>query len=174
MNDRLTFRLIFGVTAVVLVAVVLLHLVPKPATMPAFAAYLPGLNATLNGTCTALLLASFACIKNGKVTAHKRINIVAFALSTVFLLSYVAYHAVAPEAKFPAGNPWRPFYLTILISHICLAAVVLPLVQVSFYRGLNNQIAQHRRIVRWAFPIWLYVTITGVLVYVMISPYYRF
>jgi putative membrane protein len=86
----------------------------------------------------------------------------------------VTYHYFADETKFPAGNPLRSIYLIILTSHIILAALVLPLILISFYRGLNMQVPQHKKIVRWAFPIWLYVTITGVIVYLMISPYYKF
>ena len=84
------------------------------------------------------------------------------------------YHYFADETKFPADNPLRPVYLTILASHIILAAIVLPLILISFYRGLNLHVPQHKAIVRWSFPIWLYVTITGVIVYLMISPYYKF
>jgi putative membrane protein len=92
----------------------------------------------------------------------------------LFLVSYVAYHWMADETKFPLDNPLRPVYLTILISHIILAAVVLPLVLISFWYGLNNKVEQHRKMTRFSFPIWLYVTTTGVIVYFMISPYYPF
>lgn len=105
---------------------------------------------------------------------HKKLNITACVISTVFLLSYVAFHAFGVETRFPADNPLRPLYLTILISHIILAAFVLPLVLLSLYRGLTNQISSHKKITRWAYPIWLYVTTTGVIVYLMISPYYKF
>lgn len=174
MNDRVILRLVYAVTAVVVLLVVALRFMPRPAEIPEFAKGLPALNATINATCTALLIASFLCIRRGRVAAHKRINLAAFILSTVFLLSYVAFHAVAPETRFPRDNPWRPLYLFVLFSHILLAMVVLPLVLISFYRGLTNQIPLHRRIVRWSFPIWLYVTSSGVLVYLMISPHYPF
>ena len=105
---------------------------------------------------------------------HKKLNITACALSTVFLLSYVTFHSFGVETKFPVDNPMRPVYLTILITHIILAAVVLPLVLLSLYRGLTNQVSSHKKITRWSYPIWLYVTITGVVVYLMISPYYQF
>jgi putative membrane protein len=132
------------------------------------------MNAIINGTCTVLLLTSFYFIRQKKIWIHKRLNIATFFLSSLFLISYVAYHYFADETKFPADNPLRPLYLTILTSHIILAALVLPLILISFYRGLNMQVPQHKKIVRWAFPIWLYVTITGVIVYLMISPYYKF
>ena len=174
MNDRIVFRIVAVLTAVVLVAVVALRFIERPGELPAFAKLLPGLNACLNGTCALLLAGSFLAIKSGRVAVHKRLNLGAFALSVVFLLSYVTYHAVAPETKFPAGHPWRPVYLVILFSHILTAALVLPLVLLSFYRGLMNQVELHRRIVRWSFPVWLYVTVTGVVVYFMIRPYYPF
>jgi putative membrane protein len=79
-----------------------------------------------------------------------------------------------PETSFPAGNSLRPLYLVILVSHIVLAALVLPLILLSFHKGLQNQVEKHKKLVRWAFPIWLYVTVTGVIVYLMISPYYPF
>lgn len=105
---------------------------------------------------------------------HRKLNIAACVLSTIFLLSYVTFHSFGVETKFPADNPLRPVYLSILISHIILAAIVLPLVLLSLYRGLTNQVDSHKKITRWSYPIWLYVTITGVVVYLMISPYYQF
>lgn len=174
MNEKNLFRIILALTAVVLLIVVGLRFVPRPPQIPAWAVNLPALNASLNTTCTLLLIASFACIKRGNVTAHKRLNLTAFILSTLFLLSYVTFHAVAPETRFPKDNPLRPLYLFILATHILLAIVSLPLVLLSFWRGLAQQIPQHRRIVRWSFPLWLYVTATGPVVYLMISPYYPF
>jgi putative membrane protein len=115
---------------------------------------------------------SFNAIKKRNIAKHKKINLITFFLSALFLISYVTYHWMSNETKFPIDNPLRPLYLGILISHIILAAVVLPLVLISFWYGLTNQVAKHRKITRFAFPIWLYVTTTGVIVYLMISPYY--
>ena len=98
--------------------------------------------------------------------------IAAVITSSLFLVSYVWFHYFGIETKFPADNPLRPVYLIILITHIILAAIVLPLVLTTFYFGLNMKVERHRRLARWTFPIWLYVTITGVIVYLMISPYY--
>jgi len=112
-------------------------------------------------------------IKQKKIQAHKMTNLTAFALSSVFLVSYVLYHWLATSTEYPKDNPsLRLTYLLILVSHIVLAAVVLPLILMSFYRGLQMQVELHKKIVRFAFPIWLYVTVTGVIVYLMISPYY--
>ncbi len=173
MNDKLVSRLIIGVTIAIPVVVTVLHFMPKPDTVPDIIKHCPLLNATLNGTCTLLLIASYIAIRNKKVTVHKRLNVTAFVLSAIFLLSYVAYHSFGKETRYPDG-PMRPVYLTILFSHIILAAIVLPMVLVSFYRGLSNQIIKHRKLARWTLPIWLYVTTTGVIVYLMISPYYNF
>jgi putative membrane protein len=175
MSDKLIFRLILFVSAFVLVAVIILNkkILPVPAVTPDFVFKLPKLNALLNGTCTCLLLLSLYFIRQKNVVAHKKLNITAFILSTFFLLSYITYHWLIPqEATFPKDNPIRPLYLTILISHIILAAVVLPLILMSFHRGFQMNVEKHKKLVHWAFPIWLYVTITGVVVYLMISPYY--
>jgi putative membrane protein len=181
MNDKLVFRLVIVVSVVVFVAVVILNkkILPVPEVIPDFVYKLPKLNATLNGTCSLLLLLSLYMIKQRNIAVHKKLNIIAFFLSALFLLSYITYHWMAQEATFPADSPLRTTYLVILISHIILAAIVLPLVLLSFYYGLKSQqpeggdyIIKHRKLVRWSFPIWLYVTITGVVVYLMISPYY--
>lgn len=174
MSDKAILRLIYIVSAVVFALVVVLFNLPKADHIPAFVKYLPKLNAFINGTCAALLICSLYFIKQKNIQRHKQLNVLAFALSTVFLLSYVTFHAFGVETKFPAEHPLRPLYLTILLSHILLAAIVLPLVLLSFYRGLKGDIQKHKRLTRWSFPIWLYVTITGVIVYVMISPYYNF
>ena len=174
MNDTVARRLIWTVSATVLLAVVVIYQLPKADHIPAFVPWLPRLNALLNSTCTLLLLASFTAIKRGRVIVHKRLNLSAFVLSSLFLLSYVTFHTFGVETRYPAESPWRPLYLVILISHILLAMVVLPLVLVTFYRGLAGQVERHRAVAKWTFPIWLYVTTTGVIVYLMISHYYRY
>jgi putative membrane protein len=162
------------ISSVVFVAVVILNkkILPVPEVIPDFVYKLPKLNALLNGSCTVLLLVSLYMIKEKNIEAHKKLNIVTFVLSSLFLLSYITYHWLAQETAFPLDNPLRPVYLTILVSHIILAAIVLPLILLSFHKGLQMQVEKHKKIVRWSFPIWLYVTVTGVIVYLMISPYY--
>jgi putative membrane protein len=174
MTDRIVFRIVFAVSIVVFLLVLVLNrrLIPAPANFPLFIYQLPKLHAFLNGTCSILLICSFIAIKNKKRDLHKKLNITAFLLSSLFLISYVTYHYLAGDTSFPAINPLRPVYLFILTSHIFLAAAVLPLILLSFYRGLQGQIEKHKKLVHWSFPIWLYVTITGVVVYLMISPYY--
>ncbi len=190
MTDKLIFRFVAGISIFVFLVVLVLSLkiLPRPNPVPAFTIYLPKLNAVLNGTCTLLLLASLYFIKQKNITMHKRINIVAFILSSLFLVSYILFHSITPEVHYgdlngdgivspgelAAAGSLRTVYFLILVPHIILAALVLPLILLSFYWGLKMQVAKHKRIVRWSYPIWLYVTITGVIVYLMISPYYHF
>ncbi len=175
-KDKFYFRLILVITIVVFAAVVVLNrkVLPRPETLPSFAHFLPQLNAFINGTCSILLLISFYFIKQKNIAAHKRINILTFILSGIFLVSYVLFHYLVDETIFPKDNPIRPLYFFILITHILLAAAILPMILLSFYYGLQLNVEKHRKIAKWTFPIWLYVTVTGVIVYLMISPYYSF
>ncbi|RCH54825.1 DUF420 domain-containing protein [Mucilaginibacter hurinus] len=189
MSDKFIFRFVAAVSIFVLLVVIVLNrkIIPGPAEIPSFTYFLPKLNAILNGSCTVLLLISLYYIKQKNVTMHKRLNIMAFCFSSLFLVSYILFHYLAPETKYGDLNAdhivtpeekdtvgsIRYVYFAILISHIILAAGVLPLILLSFYRGLQMQVEKHRKLVRWAYPIWLYVTITGVIVYLMISPYYQ-
>jgi putative membrane protein len=173
-NDKKIFWLILIVSAVVFAVVIFLSQLPKSEKIPWFVPLLPKLNAVLNATCSLLLMSSFYLIKKKKISLHKKLNLTAFFLSTMFLVSYIIFHSYGIETRFPEDNPLRPFYLFILISHIILAAVVLPLVLLSFYFGLTMQVKKHRAITRFSFPVWLYVTVSGVIVYLMISPYYNF
>jgi putative membrane protein len=175
-QDRLVFRIVTIISIVVFVAVVILNrkILPRPEVLPSWVMYLPTLNAFINGTCTILLLLSLYFIKQKNIAVHKAINLTAFGLSSLFLVSYILYHWMANETTFPEDNSMRGLYLAILISHIILAALVLPLVLLAFYYGLKMNVEKHRKIVRFTYPIWLYVTITGVVVYLMISPYYKF
>jgi putative membrane protein len=174
MSDKFVSRLVTVISVVVFVAVVILNkkILPVPEVIPDFVYKLPKLNALINGTCSLLLLLSLYMIKEKNIEAHKKLNIITFFLSALFLVSYITYHWMAQETTFPVDNPLRPIYLVILISHIVLAAIVLPLVLLSFHKGLQMQVEKHRKLVRWSYPIWLYVTVTGVVVYLMISPYY--
>lgn len=176
MNDKLVFRIVMAISVFILAAVIVLNkkILPVPDVIPDFVYRLPKFNALINGTCSFLLLLSLYMIKQKNIVAHKKLNIITFCLSAVFLVSYITYHWLAQETSFPKDNPLRPLYLVILISHIVLAAVVLPLILLSFHRGLQNQVEKHKKLVRFAYPIWLYVTITGVVVYLMISPYYTY
>ena len=174
MNDKTVFKIIVALSVVVFGAIVVLYTLPKQEFIPEWAKQLPLLNASINGTCSILLVSSLLCIKNKNIVWHKRLNITTFVLSSLFLVSYIVFHSFGVETRFPADNPIRPFYLVILLTHILLAAVVLPLVLVSFYLGLSGSVEKHRKVSKFTFPIWLYVTVTGVFVYIMISPYYQF
>ena len=175
-KDKFYFRLVLVISLLVFAAVILLNrkVLPRPEVIPSFTYLLPMLNAFINGTCSVLLLVSLYFIKRKKIAAHKTVNIITFLLSSIFLVMYVMFHYLADETKFPAENSLRPYYLFILITHIILAASVLPLILLSFYHGLRMNVEKHKKLTRWTFPIWLYVTITGVVVYLMISPYYPF
>jgi putative membrane protein len=173
-REKRIFRIILFFSVVVFAAIAVLSRLPRAESIPAFVKLLPGFNATVNATTSVLLLFSLYYIKRKKVAIHKRINIACFVLSALFLVSYVTWHSFGVETRYPADHPLRPLYLFILVTHIVLAAVVLPLVLLSFYFGLTNQVKRHRRIVRWSYPVWLYVAVTGVIVYFMISPYYGF
>ena len=190
MTDKFIFRIVAGISVFVFLVVLILSLkiLPRPNPVPAFTIYLPKLNAILNGTCTLLLLASLYFIKQKNIIMHKRINISAFLLSSLFLVSYILFHTITPEihygdingdgivspAELAKAGSLRTIYFFILFPHIILAALVLPLILLSFYWGLKMEVAKHKRLVRWSYPIWLYVTVTGVIVYLMISPYYHF
>ncbi len=190
MTDKFIFRFIAAVSVFVFLVVVILYskVIPAPAVSPALLYFLPKLNAILNGSCSVLLLLSLYFITRGNVTIHKRLNITAFLLSSLFLVSYILFHWLGTETRYGdfdhnlivsdqekaiAGSV-RYIYFFILLTHIILAAVVLPLILLSFYYGLQMQITRHKKLVRWSYPVWLYVTVTGVIVYLMISPFYKF
>jgi putative membrane protein len=131
---------------------------------------LPGLNAALNGTAAVVIVLGRRYAKRRNVPAHRACMLVAVALSTLFLASYLTYH-VAKEGlvtRFPGEGPYRILYLVILGTHTPLAASLLPLIGVSLWHALRGNVEKHRRVVRWTFPIWLYVSVTGVLIYFML------
>jgi putative membrane protein len=130
--------------------------------------YLPAVNATLNGISGVLLLAGYVLILNRRIDAHRRVMIAAFTTSSLFLVCYVMYHAQVGSVRFPRQGFVRPVYFTILITHIALAATVPPLAIITLTRGLQARFDKHRAIARWTLPIWLYVSVTGVLVYVLL------
>lgn len=129
---------------------------------------LPAVNATLNGISGVLLLTGFALIRARKIPQHRLCMLAAFATSSLFLLCYVVYHAQVGSVRFTREGFVRPLYFVILGTHVPLAALTLPLALITLTRGLNGRFAQHKRIARWTLPIWLYVSVTGVLVYVLL------
>ena len=130
--------------------------------------YLPTVNATLNAIAGTCLVTAWILIKQRRIEAHRRMMLAAFAASTVFLISYVVYHANAGSRPYHGTGWMRTVYLAILIPHVILAAAVPPLAIVTLRRGLRRDDARHRRIARITFPIWMFVSVTGVLVYLML------
>lgn len=189
-NDKTVFRITLAVTILICVVVVILNqkIIPVPETFPSFIYRLPMLNAFLNGTCSIVLMISLWAIKKRKIELHKKLNLSAFFISALFLISYVTAHYFIPDTIYGdinhdhildpiekasvAGS--RTIYLVILLSHILLAVVVLPLVLLSFYYALKDDRVKHKKITRLSYPIWLYVTLSGVIVYLFISPYYNY
>jgi uncharacterized membrane protein YozB (DUF420 family) len=133
---------------------------------------LPHLNALLNGTSAVFLITGYALIRNGHEVAHKRSMIAALICSAAFLTSYVIYHLHTGSRPFPGTGAIRGIYFAILITHVVLAAVILPLVLITATRGLRSQFERHVRIARWTLPLWLYVSVTGVIVYLMLYQLY--
>ena len=189
-NDKTVFKIVLTVSILICVVVIVLNqrLIPVPDTFPTFIYKLPLVNAVLNGSCSLLLLASLWAIKKRNIELHKKLNLTAFLLSSLFLISYVTAHYFIPDTKFGDADHngileevelvsvsgIRPIYLGILLSHIFLAVIVLPMILLSFYFALKDDRVKHRKITRFSYPIWLYVTLTGVVVYALISPYYNY
>lgn len=155
---------------VVPLAVAALFVVKIPNAKPLY--FLPPIYATINGLTAVILILAFVAIKNGKVKLHQNLMKTAIGCSVVFLLMYIAYHMTTPSTKFGGAENIRPIYFFILITHILLSIVTIPLVLITFVRALAQRFDKHKKIARIALPIWLYVAITGVVVYLMISPYY--
>ena len=131
-------------------------------------AFLPALNAALNGLSATALLVGYTFIRARKIAAHRASMITAFIFSTLFLASYILHHYLHGDVRYPHDAPWRSVYLPILASHIILAIVALPMVLVTFFFSLTGRFPQHRKVARWTFPLWLYVSVTGVVTYVML------
>ena len=129
---------------------------------------LPAVNAALNAIAGVLLVVGYALIRQRRIDAHRRVMISAFATSSLFLICYVIYHAQVGSVRFTRQGFVRPLYFGILITHVTLAAAVLPLAIVTLSRALRERFDRHRAIARWTLPIWLYVSVTGVLVYVLL------
>ena len=133
---------------------------------------LPAINAVLNGTAAVLIVAGIYLIKTGRQRAHRAVMITAFVTSSLFLVSYLTYHAHIGSKHFPATGLPRTIYFSILLTHTVLAAVVVPLVLVTLSRGLKGRFDRHRAIARWTYPVWLYVSVTGVVIYLMLYKIY--
>ncbi len=189
-NDKTVFKIVLFVSILICLVVILLNqkVIPVPQHFPDFIYKLPLVNAILNGTCSVLLILSLWAIKKRNIQLHKRLNLTAFMLSALFIICYVTAHYFIPDTIFgdtdhshflddterAAVSGIRPVYLVILLTHIFFAVIVLPLVLLSFYYGLKDDRIKHKKLTRFSYPIWLYVTLTGVVVYALISPYYNY
>lgn len=169
MRDRLVLPVIGVVSSLVVLGVgVVLLGQPGGARGGPDASTLPALNAFLNGTSALLLTAGYLFIRQRKATAHKVCMLTAFGVSSLFLVSYLIHHAQVGSVPFGGTGAIRAVYFPILISHIVLAALIVPLALTTIYRALTDQLEKHRRIARWTLPLWLYVSVTGVIVYWML------
>ena len=131
-------------------------------------AFLPTLNAVMNGLSATALLMGFTLIHSRRIAAHRTGMIAVFAFSTLFLVGYIVHHALHGDVHYPVHAAYRSVYLPLLASHIVLAVIALPMVLVTFFFSLSGRFPQHRRVARWTFPLWLYVSVTGVITYVML------
>lgn len=172
LNSPIVKKLIIVLSVVVPVLVAILYLLPKNFEVGEEVYYLPMLNAVLNGSTFFVLIFALRAIKNGNIELHRKLMTTALGLSVLFLLSYVTYHALTESTPYGGEGIIKGVYLVILLTHIVLAAAVVPLVLVTFSRALSEKFDKHKKIARITLPIWLYVTFTGVVVYLMISPYY--
>ena len=141
---------------------------PAADTSSAKLPFLPALNAVLNGLSATALLIGFAFIRARRVAAHRASMITAFVFSTLFLGSYILHHYLHGDVRYPLHAAHRAIYLPLLASHIVLATAALPLVLVTFFFSLSGRFPQHRKVARWTLPLWLYVSVTGVITYVML------
>jgi len=145
----------------------LIYVHPAAASSSQYA-FLPALNALLNGLSATALLIGYTFIKSRRIAAHRAAMMTAFGFSTLFLVSYIAHHALHGDVRYPVHAALRSVYLPLLASHILLAIAALPLILATFFFSLSGRIPQHRKVARWTFPLWLYVSVTGVVTYVML------
>ena len=169
MRDRLVLPVIGLVSTLVVLSVGFLLLGRQTEIHRGYdVSALPTLNAFLNGTSAVLLTIGYIFIRLKKVTAHKACMVTAFGVSSLFLLSYLIHHYRVGSVPFGGTGFMRPVYFTLLVSHIVLAACIVPLVLITIYRAWSQQFEKHMRIARWTLPLWLYVSVTGVIVYWML------
>ena len=132
--------------------------------------FMPGVNATLNAASASLLLLGLAAIRSGRRKVHKRLMVSAFAASAVFLVGYVLYHYAHGDTPYQGEETIRTVYFTILITHVLLSIAMLPMILTTFYLAARARFAAHKKLARWTLPIWLYVSVTGVVIYLMLRP----
>jgi putative membrane protein len=163
-------KLIIALSIIIPVVVALLFGMPKIEGYDL--TFLPPIYATINGLTAVFLIMAVMAIKNGRRVAHERLIKICIGLSSLFLLMYIAYHVTTPSTKFGGEGLIRSIYFLILISHILLSIVVIPFVLFTYVRALRGNFEKHKALAKYTYPLWLYVAVTGVIVYIMISPYY--
>lgn len=172
-NETKVKSWIVGISIAIPVVVAILIYMPTKVDLEAdWVYFLPHLNAVINSAATIALIAGLIFIKQKNIPYHRASMSIAFGLGAIFLVSYVIYHGAAESTTFGGHGLIRIVYYFLLLTHIVLAAVALFPILFAYYYGLTDQIVKHRKVVKFAFPIWLYVTVTGVVVYLLISPYY--
>jgi len=171
-NDKTARLLILTVSFVVFAAVVILSRVKLELDLGFDIHVFATINAIINSMVSIGLVAALVAVKRKNFEMHKNIMLYTIMLSVLFLVSYIAHHLLAGDTKFGGEGTIRYVYFTILISHIFLAAIILPFILFTAYRALTGEYSQHKKLAKYTFPLWLYVSITGVIVYFMISPYY--
>ncbi|HIB36518.1 DUF420 domain-containing protein [Mesonia sp.] len=172
-KDKVAIPVIIILSVLVpLIVLVLMNLPERYNFLGVQVGAFPLFHAILNGLTAILLMLGFFYIRSGNMIKHRNVMISAFGLSAIFLISYVISKISNDPVPFGGEGFLRPIYFFILISHIALSAIIVPLVLFTMYRGLTKEYAKHKKIARWTFPIWLYVAITGVLVYLFMIPYY--
>jgi putative membrane protein len=171
-NDRLARQFIWLISGVVFLVVVSLKYIHIEADLGFNPHVFATINAVINATVATVLLLALAAVKRKQYFLHKRLMLFAMILSMLFLISYISHHILSGDTIYPKDAPMRGFYLIVLITHIILAAVILPFILFTTYRGLTADFPAHKKIARITWPIWFYVAISGVIVYNMISPYY--
>ena len=168
-NSKIYNKWIVILSIAIPVVVAILFGVKVDVELPVF---LPPIYATINALTAVVLIAAVMSVKNGNVKAHEKLMKTAIVFSAIFLVLYVAYHMTSNSTKFKGEGAITYVYYAILISHILLSIAVIPFVLITFVRGITNNIELHKKIAKITFPLWLYVAVSGVIVYLMISPYY--
>lgn len=175
-NDKKVRNFVITVSIAVPALVALMYVIPPVESLSAETKqklyWLPRLNAMLNGTAFVLLLLALRAIKQKKVELHKKLVTSTLILSALFLVSYTIFHITTPSTSFGGEGTIRYVYLFILLTHIVLSAVIIPFVLFTYARGLAMKVEKHKKLARITFPMWLYICATGVIVYLMIAPYY--
>ncbi len=171
-NDKQARLLIYTVSFVVFAAVAVLSKVKLEVDLGFDIHIFAMINAIINSAVSILLVWALVAVKSKKYQLHKNIMLGAIVLSVLFLVSYIAHHLLAGDTVYGGEGSIRYFYFFILITHIFLAAIILPFILFTAYRSLTGEYASHKKLARYTWPLWLYVSVTGVIVYLMISPYY--